>query len=130
MPSWIPLRINETTSKTEYYEESSENWNELSRLNRNYNVHTVDGSSYDICPDDQVLLVSYTITGTVAIRIPSEEIYEGRTIIVKDSGFNADVFNITITPDSGTIEGLPAWIIDTKRTNLVLVCDGTNWFII
>ena len=65
-------------------------------------------------------------TATVTLPSPTTDAY----IVIKDEG-NANTNNITInTPGAETIDGSASLIIDSDYGSVILVSDGTNWFIL
>lgn len=92
---------------------------------------TVSSSTYDIVGSDNVVLVSYTDTGTATITIPTAQVHDGRILNIKDSGGNATANNITIqTGGSETIDGSSTFVINVNYQSVTLVSDGNDWFII
>lgn len=51
-------------------------------------------------------------------------------VTVKDSTGSAATNNITITPASGTIDGAASFTIDAAYMSVMIVSDGTNWFVV
>ena len=55
----------------------------------------------------------------------------GRTITVKDEYGNAATYNITLTPVSGTIDGVAKFVMSANKQSVTLVADGTsNWMVV
>ena len=50
-------------------------------------------------------------------------------VAATDSGALAGTNNITLTPASGTINGAATYVININKASVVLVGDGTNWFV-
>lgn len=50
------------------------------------------------------------------------------TIIIKDSTGGANIYNITVLPFSGTIDGAASYIMNTPYESATFMFDGTNWF--
>ena len=60
----------------------------------------------------------------------SDQVINGRTVIIKDAGGNATANTITIdTEGSETIDGAATKVINANYGVVELYCDGTNWFI-
>ena len=93
---------------------------------------TVDAATYDLLVSDDVVHVTYTGTGAVtSLTLPTAQVVDGRTIVIKDAGGNAGTNNITIdTQGAETIDGAATSVINTDYDSVTLYCDGTNWFII
>ncbi len=68
-----------------------------------------------------------TSGGAASITLPAVSL--SRFVHIKDKG-NAEANNITITPASGTIDGSASLVISSNYGSVMLVSDGTNWFII
>ena len=84
------------------------------------NTTVVSGSTYNILTTDYYIDVTYTGTGSVAITIPTAQNVEGRTIVIKDAGFNASAFNITVDcQDAGDK-------IDGEITGVTMATDGAS----
>ena len=94
----------------------------------NHITEVVD-PAYEIAVDDVILHVSYTDTGVVAITWPTAQITNGRIIDIKDAGGNSATNPITITPESGTIEGAASFDIDIDSASYTIYCYGGNLFI-
>lgn len=69
-----------------------------------------------------------TSGGAAAVTLPAVTL--DRFVRIKDSSGNANTNNIVITPASGTIDGAASHTIDSDYGSVVLVSDGTNWFIL
>lgn len=83
---------------------------------------TLDTTTTDMI----VLVTTSSATSTLTLPTPTN----GRTLIIKDIGGNAQVNNITLTPASGTIDGLSSYVINQAFASIMLTSDGTNWFIV
>ena len=91
---------------------------------------TVSASTYDVLATDDILHVTYTSTGTVAIDLKTAQLENGRIIRIKDAGGNAEEYNITITTEGAeTIDGVATAVIYGNYGALSIYSDGTNWFI-
>jgi len=95
-----------------------------------YNITTVNAATYDLLATDNILHVTYTVTGAVtSLTLPTAQVIAGRTIVIKDTG-NASVNSITIdTEGSETIDGAATYLISLDYESVSLYCDGTNWFV-
>lgn len=99
---------------------------------QHWNTTTVNTSTYDVLITDHVLLVTYTTTGAVtSLTLPTAQTLDGRVLVIKDAGGNANTNNITIdTEGSQTIDGSATFTLDGDDEYLKLCSDGSNWFII
>lgn len=52
------------------------------------------------------------------------------SVVVKDASGSASTNNITISPASGTIDGLSSYVVNAAYESVQIVSDGTNWFVI
>ena len=79
---------------------------------------------------DRWLQVDYTSTGAVTLTLPPVAMFGTGLKLIKDSGFNAGVNNITILPYSTeTIDGSPSVILATSRGMVGIFSDGVNYFV-
>ena len=91
----------------------------------------VAAATYDLLVTDYILMVAYTATGTVAITLPTAQSLDGRTIVIKDSGFTAGTNNITIgTGGSELVENGATLVLSTNGQSVKLISDGTDWLIV
>ena len=100
-----------------------------------YKKHTaettvVNSSTYTVVSTDYFLAVTYTTTGAVTITIPTSECTDGRQLVIKDAGFNANANNITIqTGGSETIDGNSTKTISNDKDAISLQNVDGNWLI-
>lgn len=96
-----------------------------------HNITTVNAATYDLAVTDYFLKVTYTTTGAVtALRLMSAQTLSGRTIHIKDAGFNAATNNITVTTEgSETIDGSATYVLSSDGESVSLISDGTNWLV-
>ena len=73
-------------------------------------------------------IVGVNSANTCTITLPARQ--AGRFIIIKDESGAADINNIIIVPQSGTIDGDPSALIDLGHSAYNFYCNGTNWFIV
>lgn len=94
-------------------------------------VTTVDVATYNLLVSDDVLDVTRTATGACAIDLPTAQVIAGRVIEVKDGGFNAAAFNISITTEGAAlIDGAASLVIAVSGASVTLVCNGVDWRIV
>lgn len=96
------------------------------------NVTDVNAATYDTVVTDYILGCSYTATGAItSLTLPTAQLVEGRTIIVKDTGGLAATNNITIDTEGGEkIDGSDTYVMNSNYQAITLFSNGTNWFII
>lgn len=92
-----------------------------------YKVTSVSTSTYVILKSDYILSVNFA--GSVAMTLPSGPT-KGDFYTIKDQSGNADINNITITPATGTIDGVSNYIISTNYQSVDIVYTGSEWSII
>ena len=93
-------------------------------------ITTVNTATYNLLSTDYILNITYTATGAVTITLPTAQVVDGRTIIIKDAGGNAGTNNITVaTEGAETIDGAATAVIAADYNSINLYCDGSNWFI-
>jgi len=93
-------------------------------------VTVVNAVTYDLLVTDDILHVTYTLTGAVtSLTLPTAQIQMGRVIVIKDAGGNANTNNITIDVEgSETIDGAATNVISVDYGSVELYSDGSNWF--
>lgn len=88
-------------------------------------VTEVDEATYEITADDFHLHVAYTNTGPCAITWPSELMIDKKFVKIKDADGNASGNSITLTPESGTIDGAADFTINADYAAYTFYCwDG------
>ena len=95
-------------------------------------VTTTSSNAYAVLATDGVVLSTGSLTAETTVTIPSALIaVSGYRIIIKDAGFNASTYNLTIaTEGAETIDSNSSFIINGDGDSLTLVSDGSNLFII
>lgn len=79
---------------------------------------------------EEVLLTD-TTSKAVTITLTTSSLSVGYTVVIKDTGGNASINNITIaTQGSEKIDGQNTIIIDSNYKSVTLFSDGTNWYTI
>ncbi len=73
-------------------------------------------------------IVGVNSANTCTITLPV--LQSGRFVVIKDESGAADINNIIIVPQSGTIDGDPSALIDLGYSAYNFYCNGTNWFIV
>ena len=93
-------------------------------------ITTVNTATYTVLSSDEILNVTRTATGACTITWPTSLMDNGRDLVIKDAGFNASVYNITVnTGGAETIDGDASWLINGDGDWLDLYSDGSNLFI-
>ena len=89
----------------------------------------VNAATYDLLTTDYILLVTYTSAGAVtSLTLPTAQCIDGRLLVIKDSGGNSSINNITIdTEGAEKIDGEDTAVIGTDYNSINLVADGSNW---
>ena len=93
------------------------------------NITEVTEATYEIVDDDVIIHVAYTNTGGCAIPWPSELMIDKKIVDIKDADGNASVNNITITPESGLIEGAASYPIAFDSMSITIYCWDGNLYI-
>ena len=97
---------------------------------RKPNIALVSGTVYYTTTTDEILSVSGTLFNTTTVKLRTSQLAEGRIFVVKDSGGNATVNNVTITPE-GTekIDGASTFVINDNYGAANIYSDGKNWYV-
>lgn len=84
----------------------------------------VIAASYTIKLTDDVVDVNFA--GAVALTLPANPGL-GQRAIVQDSSGAASGNNITISPDSGNINGAGSYVFSTDYGRVTMIFNGTQW---
>ena len=82
--------------------------------------HTIGSDEFIIFCDTTVGPIALTLAPATGINI----------VYIIDSGGNSSANNITISPNTGLINGQSTCTISTNYTSLTIISNGTNYFII
>lgn len=87
-------------------------------------------SSYSI-PNgtNSYVMVNNTSGFPISITLPPNPV-NGQIEVIKDVGGNASVYNITVNPFSGTIDGLASFIMTSNYQSVTFYYNGSFWSII
>jgi hypothetical protein len=85
-----------------------------------FNVHSVNQPTYQISRKDYYVGVNYA--GAVSIYLPTQNLKQGRQVVVKDESGNCNQYNITIS----TVDGNS---IDNNNTAILAINGGSLTFI-
>jgi len=95
------------------------------------NVTTVAGATYTVLRTDDIIHSTYSATGAVTITIPTALMAEKKTFTIKDAGFNAGTYSITIDTEAGEkIDNEDTYVISLDGDSVTLVSNGSNWYIL
>ena len=90
-----------------------------------FSVNSISGVQSLAINESYVVDISGGV-GTLTLPAPATDVF----VRVKDNG-NANTNNITINPNAAeTIDGAASHVINSDYGSVVLVSDGTNWFIL
>lgn len=99
----------------------------------NYKVTRISSATHNVTSNEHLLYVDYTVTGAVTINLPSfASTRDGQEYVIADTGGNASVNNITITPAGSNTIGLAgSKVISTNGGSVTIKGDNskTNWII-
>lgn len=122
------LGVRYTDKDTGHYYRNSNGasgWNSITQK-----VTTVNTATYTVLSSDEILNVTRTATGTCVVTWPTALMDNGRDLLIKDAGFNASSFNITVdTGGAETIDGSANWTINGDGDWIGVYSDGSNLFI-
>jgi hypothetical protein len=78
---------------------------------------------------DRFAILSDTSNAAITVTLPAAASVNGRVYVIKKTDGSANT--VTIDPNaSETIDGQPTYILTTQYEALMILCDGSNWFII
>lgn len=86
-------------------------------------TYAVDGTT------DQIIIVNKTSGSATELTLPASPTL-GMVYRIKDGKGDSETNNITITPDSGNIDGDSNLVINANYTSVDLVYNGTEWNIV
>lgn len=116
-------------SKHTYFALSGEFDAELTTSGRISQINTISAATHNTVNTDEILNVTRTAVGACGITLLDVWKETGRIFTIKDAAGNAGTFNITITPQTGTIDTAANYVINANYASIRLYSDGTNWFI-
>lgn len=106
---------------------SSNTWGSFNEITPTPSELSVTGSSVSVTESIDYVFVDYTTTGPVTLTISDDWVNgrHGDTLIVKDSGFNAGLNNITIiTESSQLIDGITEFVMDSNAEAITIYNRG------
>jgi hypothetical protein len=91
---------------------------------------TISASTYTVDTNSQLSdLVIFTDSTSNAINITLPTPTNGRFLIIKDKTGQAGTHNITLTASSGNIDGSGTYVLSTNFASVILIADGSNFFV-
>lgn len=90
---------------------------------------TPTATSYTVLSTDELVAITSTAAARTMTVSPSV-LVTGQAVWFKDESLACSVNNITITPSSGTIDGLSTYVMNIDGEMVGLYTDGTNCFVI
>ena len=85
----------------------------------------IAASPYAVLATDHYLSVNTSVS-TITVNLPATP-GTNRLFIIKDVNGNAAVNNISVVPNSGTIDGLSTYIMNSNYQAIQLLFNGTNY---
>ena len=85
-------------------------------------------ASANISNTDQYIAVTSTAS-PVSLVLPTANVMQGQTFVIKDESGGASANNITITAGAATIDGAASFVINLNYGAINVTFDGTNYFI-
>ena len=92
-------------------------------------VKTITEQIYTLVESDFIVNVE-NISMERTIHLPDAQCLSGRLFYVKDSSGSAASYNITLNPETKTIDNDSDFIIDISGGAVAIYSDGANWFTI
>ena len=89
---------------------------------------TSSQSPYSVPNFANMILSVDSSSGAITINLPEiSTVAAGSTLFIKDSLGQSPVNNITVSPSSGTIEGLGSVVLDNAYSGIFIYSDGSRW---
>ena len=101
-------------------------------------VHKTDAGAASYNPStitsDYIITVDTTAAAR-AVTISTEDVNTGspnevREFVIKDIAMNAGVNNITVSLESGNLEGEATYVMNSNGQSITVIVDGTNGYVI
>jgi len=94
-------------------------------------ITEVSTTPYSTSGSQSILHVTRTETSAVTITLDSDDVDDGKWILIKDASGHAGTYNITVqTEGSETIDGASTATISSDWGGLIIYSDGSNWFVL
>ncbi len=93
----------------------------------NTRVHIAAGA-VTVAATDHIIVVNKTVGASTNVPLPVGVL--GRCLIIKDGKGDASSNNITLTPNSGNIDGAATFVMNADRQAMTIVFSGGEWSII
>lgn len=78
---------------------------------------------------DYYIIINKTVPEATTVNLPASPL-TGVPYVIKDGSGNASVYNDTIVPGSGLIDGAANFVLNTDYQAVALIYDGTNWGVV
>jgi hypothetical protein len=101
-------------------------------LRTRFPLTTVAAATYTLTAteNNSIVHVAYSTTGTCAVTLPAiASCPAGTWFQIKDANGDANINNITVTPNGGTIDGDATITLNQSYTAVQIYSDGSNWFL-
>lgn len=92
-------------------------------------VMITGSGSVTITNVENVVYINKTVPEATTITLQANPL-RGRTVIIKDASGTASLYNLTIQPASGPIDGQSSLIIRTNYASVELQYNGNEWSIL
>lgn len=79
-----------------------------------------------VAKTDYIIIVNKSSGAATTVNLPSSPV-TGQPFRIKDGKGDAATNNITITPASGTIDGMSTYVLDINYGSIDVVYNGTEW---
>jgi hypothetical protein len=101
--------------------------NSVNDIFLNQAVTSVTSATYTAAATD--VLIDVNFAGAVTITLPTGSTSnKGKFYVIKDTSGAAGTHNITVKPNSGTLDGASSAIISLNYGALQVYSDGANWW--
>ena len=78
---------------------------------------------------DSIIIVNMGTPSAVTVNLIANPV-TNQQITIKDGAGNASTYNITITPNSGNIDGASSLVLNNNYASVDLVYNGTQWNVV
>ncbi len=93
-----------------------------------FTITTPSDANYQVLITDRVICIP-AITAARTYTLPASP-SAGATYIIKDSTGKCFLYNVTIVPTSGNIDGQANYVMDANYQSVTVVYNGTQWNIV
>lgn len=106
---------------------STKSWSKKGQRD-NIRVVTVAGA-IAVVTTDYIIVQNKAAPAATIVNLPAGP-NAGDTYVIKDGKGNANVFNMTVTPAAGTIDGAGTYVMNINYQANTFVYNGTEWNVI